>query len=360
MDNYFSTIPAITKVLLGVNIGVYVLMFLSSSALPPYMINAHLVIDEYEYYRVFSSAFVHSGIMHIFMNMTSLLQLGASIETQFGSMLFLSLSIWSVILIGFLYVSLCWIAAIALSDPSQMYVGGVGYSGVLFCYAVIDSYHTTETTRSVFGLFSVPAKVYPFILLIILQFVLPNISFIGHASGIIVGMLAVSGILEVVLPSLSFLEFIETTPNTALLCYCNKISNYVYSPNKSYTHSSFGGSLNIWGIISSARVVLSFIISHLYNIVITVLLIVIPTSIVKYCQSVRDCIRSTFDQLYRSCVVRTGNIFTFNSSNGSSGSSTIQLASREIDRRGTYTAAYQRDIEDGATAINDDSRKIDL
>lgn len=82
-----------------------------------------------------------------------------------------------------------------------MFSSGVGFSGVLFTYAVIEAFHTTETTRSVFGLFSVPAKVYPFILLILLQIIIPGISFLGHVSGCIVGLLVVSGAMDICLPS---------------------------------------------------------------------------------------------------------------------------------------------------------------
>lgn len=53
--------------------------------------------------------------------------------------------------------------------PAQMYQMGVGFSGILFTHAVIESFHCIETSRSVFGLFNVPAKIYPFILLVILQ-----------------------------------------------------------------------------------------------------------------------------------------------------------------------------------------------
>ena len=95
-----------------------------------------------------------------------------------------------------------------LGDASQIQSSGVGFSGVLFCYALIESYHTQETVRSIFGLFNVSAKLYPFILLILIQVILPGISFLGHLSGILVGLLAVSGLLQVVVPSQGIIGFI--------------------------------------------------------------------------------------------------------------------------------------------------------
>jgi hypothetical protein len=40
---------------------------------------------------------------------------------------------------------------------------------VLFTYALIEAFHSAESSRSVFGLFSVPTKAYPFILLVLIQ-----------------------------------------------------------------------------------------------------------------------------------------------------------------------------------------------
>ena len=40
-------------------------------------------------------------------------------------------------------------------------ISAVGYSGVLFTYALLETYHSQVDTRSIFGFFSVPAKLYP-------------------------------------------------------------------------------------------------------------------------------------------------------------------------------------------------------
>ena len=50
-----------------------------------------------------------------------------------------------------------------------MFSSSIGYSGVLFAYAAMEAFHSTQTSRSVFGIFSVPTKAYPFIMLIVLQ-----------------------------------------------------------------------------------------------------------------------------------------------------------------------------------------------
>jgi hypothetical protein len=47
------------------------------------------------------------------------------------------------------------------------------------------------SSRSVFGFFSVPAKLYPWVLLVLLQLLMPGISFLGHLGGILSGYLCI-------------------------------------------------------------------------------------------------------------------------------------------------------------------------
>ena len=103
----FTKIPFVTLSLLVINCAIHAIIFLFSLDLSSYSISAAQVLKG-EYYRVISATYIHGGIMHIFMNMSSLLQLGASLETQFGSMQFAFLTLWSTILIGMVYVFLSW------------------------------------------------------------------------------------------------------------------------------------------------------------------------------------------------------------------------------------------------------------
>jgi hypothetical protein len=57
----------------------------------------------------------------------------------------------------------------ATYNPGAMNTSAVGYSGVLFAYALVEAFHSPDTSRSVFGMFNVPTKAYPFILLVLIQ-----------------------------------------------------------------------------------------------------------------------------------------------------------------------------------------------
>lgn len=188
---------------------VHVLIFLSSASLNLFSIAAAPVLYQGQWYRLLSSSFTHGGIFHIGMNMMSLMQLGPSLEFKFGTLPYLFMTLWTIVTNGVLYVSISWLAGALSGDESWLVHSGVGYSGVLFTLAMLESYHSAVQSRSVFGFFSVPAKVYPWILLALISLLLPNISFLGHLCGILSGLLFVSGTMEALLPSPAFFLWME-------------------------------------------------------------------------------------------------------------------------------------------------------
>lgn len=231
VNELFDSIPLCTVGLLSLNIGLHVILFLTSFPIHQLAISAPSVIKHVELYRLFSAAFVHAGILHIGMNMMSLLQLGSSLETQFGSMQFFFLTLWSVPITNFLYVLVD--GFIFHSNAS-----GVGFSGILFTYALLESYHTTVPTRSVFGFFNVPSKLYPWVLLIAISLIMPGVSFLGHLCGILVGMLTVSGYMMIFLPSK---ELYQECDDSRWLVSVTRRGNYVRAVERSFTSSDASG-----------------------------------------------------------------------------------------------------------------------
>ena len=78
LREWASSVPLGTVSLFVINTSIHVLIFLFSTPLGYYAISPARVIYQHEFYRLGTSAFVHSGILHIGMNMMSLLQLGTS------------------------------------------------------------------------------------------------------------------------------------------------------------------------------------------------------------------------------------------------------------------------------------------
>ena len=198
-------IPLGTLILLLLNISIHGLIFITSMNPGFFAIGFNNVFKGEMYYTVLSYAFVHDNgsLMHIGFNMMSLLQLGSAIESQFGTSQFLFMSAWAVLLCGVLYLLLAYVAF--LVSGSGLATAALGYSGVIYSYIVVATYHSQVETLSVFGFFSVPARIYPWVLLVldsvIMPIIMPGVSFMGHLSGILVGMLVVSGFVDWLVPS---------------------------------------------------------------------------------------------------------------------------------------------------------------
>ena len=104
-------IPLVTISLVALNSLVYCALSLCPFPAPiPFnglAISASQVLHG-EYFRVVTSVFVHGGPLHILFNMLTLLDKGNQLESQFGSMQFAFLSVWSILMTGLLYVLLSW------------------------------------------------------------------------------------------------------------------------------------------------------------------------------------------------------------------------------------------------------------
>ena len=174
LQETLRTVPVGTLSLVALMVLLHVGAYLLSegSLLNKVSIAAYPVLFQHQWYRVLSGAFFHGGLMHIGMNMMSFWYMGVSLERTFGTVPFLVIMLWCVVLGNLLYVACC--AGMAAGPGRGNSVGwlqysSVGFSGVLFSAAVMESFLTREPTRSVFGCFTVPTKLYPWVLLAVLQ-----------------------------------------------------------------------------------------------------------------------------------------------------------------------------------------------
>lgn len=101
-----SRIPLITMIILAVNVAVYIYIEWNGSSYDTeYMIQMGavydpLVLQEHEFYRIFTHFFLHFGFDHLFNNMISLLILGYSLEQAIGKWRFATIYFLSGILAG--------------------------------------------------------------------------------------------------------------------------------------------------------------------------------------------------------------------------------------------------------------------
>ena len=267
MSNW--TLPAITKGIIILNVAIHVIIFLTTFNIGEVSISGQKVLLRGEYYRLVTNAFTHVGLLHIAMNMSTMLQLGNSMEMQFGSLPFLFLTIWGVLMIGFIYVGISYLMWKISGSFHFMQTSAVGYSGVLFMYAIMEAFHTRVENQSFFGMCVVPARMYPFVLMIAIQLAMPSISFLGHLSGVIMGLLTVYGISEkIFLPSLEFCQNLES--NALFGCLVNA-NGYVPCGELSNSFKVQNGGESVWSSLWGA---LAMVWGYVVNIVSTILYIV--------------------------------------------------------------------------------------
>lgn len=116
--------------LIAVNIVVFIIMEINGSTndtaymLRSGALNVSLVIDRGEYYRLFTSMFMHGGFSHIFNNMLVLFCIGDNLERAVGHVKYLIMYIAGGLLAN--------IAALIYYDVMNMNVCCVGASGAIF------------------------------------------------------------------------------------------------------------------------------------------------------------------------------------------------------------------------------------
>lgn len=167
------------------------------------------IVFLHEYYRLVSSGFFHGSLMHIGMNMLTAAAIGSFLEKSYGTLRHLFTVLWGVLLVPAVYVLVAWICYQLFGLEGPMYQHSVGFSGVLFQLSVLEANLNPHSERSVFGMFRVSSSSYPWAMLLVMQFILPHVSFLGHLSGILVGTLQLFGVFDFMFPSDACLRAIE-------------------------------------------------------------------------------------------------------------------------------------------------------
>ncbi|CAI0406544.1 unnamed protein product [Linum tenue] len=219
------------------------------------------VISRFQVYRIFTAIVFHGSLLHVFFNMLALVPLGSELERIMGSVRLL----YMMILLAISNAILHLIIALVVSHnpfhpfPELMDECAIGFSGILFSMIVIETNLSGAQTRSVFGLFNVPAKWYAFILLVVFQFLMSNVSLLGHLCGILSGFAYTYGFFNLLIPGTSFYSAIEAYPWLSscvrrpkfILCTGGNPTGYIPTYSGQTTTSSGILSGNMWRNLSS-------------------------------------------------------------------------------------------------------------
>ncbi len=141
-----------------------------------------LGVDQGEWWRMVSSAFLHSGLLHIAMNMAALWILGSQLERVLGPARFVGVYVVSMFAGAF---------GVLLVDPNAPTVGASGAVFGLMGVAVMiqRAAGIDPWSSGVGGLI---------VINVIITFTIPAISIGGHIGGLIGGLIAGGFIVEAI------------------------------------------------------------------------------------------------------------------------------------------------------------------
>ncbi|CAL5199104.1 unnamed protein product [Lathyrus oleraceus] len=182
--------PPVTAALIAAN----TLIYLRPNFLRPLIphidhvwFNPHLILKNKDLQRFFLSPFYHIGDSHLVYNMISLLWKGIQLENSMGSLEFAS-TVASLLALSQSVTLILSKSLLIFFDyeRSYYYEYSVGFSGVLFAMKVVLNSQSDNYTN-VYGVL-VPSRYAAWAELFLIQMSVPGVSFIGHLSGILAGL----------------------------------------------------------------------------------------------------------------------------------------------------------------------------
>ncbi|KAM9981182.1 hypothetical protein ACTFIY_003508 [Dictyostelium cf. discoideum] len=171
-NGYLDTLPLMTRFFFILCVILFLIQIILQIQIFSICFSPKLLSMDFinNFYKMIISNFFHLNLLHILFNMLSFIPLGTVLErNKFGMGYYLD--------IGYSYYS-C----------------SVGFSGCIFALLTIHCFN--DNLVSLYGVTRIPAKLYPWAILIITNFILPMTSFVGHLSGILIGILYMKGYLN--------------------------------------------------------------------------------------------------------------------------------------------------------------------
>ncbi|CAI9097513.1 OLC1v1033959C1 [Oldenlandia corymbosa var. corymbosa] len=226
-----------------------------------YICSGGCLWDHLLVYRTYTSVLFHGSLLHLMFNMLALVPLGSELERIMGSV---RLCYVTILLATSNAVFHLLIAFLVAHNPFHTFSYlmdecAIGFSGILFSMIVIETTLSGVQSRSVFGLFNVPAQWYAWILLVVFQLLMTNVSLLGHLCGILSGFAYTYGLFNTLIPGTSFFSKIESSSLLSsfvrrpkfILCTGGNTSGYIPTHTSQSPTSSGLLSGNLWRSFSS-------------------------------------------------------------------------------------------------------------
>lgn len=214
IQDWFQNLPLCTRIITALCVAIYVIQLLFGLLLEEHVcLSPRKIVEHFEVYRLLTAGFFHLGFLHLVMNMFAFQAIGPELERSVGSFTFTYLVLMFQLLSSLLNAFISFIPYKASFYPEPWFQCSIGFSSVLFSLLVVRCCSQQAHNMSIFGIVSVPAQWYPWVLLVLIQLLMPNSSFWGHITGILVAYLYVLRYLDRLIPSPATINNIESSPN---------------------------------------------------------------------------------------------------------------------------------------------------
>lgn len=187
-----DNIPPITLAVLALN--VYLYLFPAAPLLKA-CVSVQQAYWFQDWRRLLLSPLHHADDWHLYFNMVSFLWKGSRLERRLGGAWFVYLLSVFSLLTGLIYLVLEALLTELTQDQSHSMACAVGFSGVLFALKVLNNHYCPGGVTYVMGL-PVPNRYASWVELVLIHLTSPGASFVGHLSGILVGLLYTTGPLK--------------------------------------------------------------------------------------------------------------------------------------------------------------------
>lgn len=171
-------LPIVTYILIILNvIGFFFQLLDNDHMINTYALYGPLVRDFHEYYRLITSGFLHSDIIHIMLNMYVLYVLGSQLESYLGKSKYLIVYFFSLLLGSLMSITF---------SGSNYY--SIGASGAIF--GIMGSLLAFGYHYRVYLGTALKEQILPLIVLnLAVGFIIPGIDYFDHIGGLIAGFL---------------------------------------------------------------------------------------------------------------------------------------------------------------------------
>lgn len=209
---FYDRLPPTTKVLATSLLLLHLVRVLTGTAEASKFSLSAVAADETFWYRLVTGPALHASFLHVTFNCLALCHLGTRLESLFGTVLFFLVVATCWLFASCSYVGLVYLAYTVTNSDAILYQSAIGFSGVIFALAVIESRTDSSNPPTDFfgGRVRLSRFLVPFAMILVLQLLLPNVSLIGHVAGALFGLaLSRGGLGARLFPSRAVLHSVD-------------------------------------------------------------------------------------------------------------------------------------------------------